>query len=94
MPILPGIMPVTNLGQIERFAALSGAAFPTDLAARFAALGENAEAVRALGVDVATDLCARLMDMGAPGLHFYTLNRSTATIEIYRNLDLQAAQAS
>ena len=94
IPILPGIMPVTNLGQIERFAALSGAAFPAELAARFAALGDDAEAVRALGVEVATDLCARLMDMGAPGLHFYTLNRSTATMEIYRNLDLQAAQAS
>lgn len=94
MPILPGIMPVTNLGQIERFTALSGADFPVDLAARFAALGDDADAVRALGVDVATELCSRLLDAGAPGLHFYTLNRSTATIEIYRNLDLTAAQTS
>lgn len=94
MPILPGIMPVTNLGQIERFTALSGADFPVDLAAHFAALGDDADAVRALGVDVATDLCSRLLDAGAPGLHFYTLNRSTATIEIYRNLDLTAAQTS
>lgn len=93
MPILPGIMPVTNVSQIERFAALSGAEFPADLAARFAALGDDGEAVRALGVEVATELCARLLEMGAPGLHFYTLNRSTATIEIYRNLDVQPAHA-
>lgn len=94
MPILPGIMPVTNLSQIERFSALSGADFPADLAARFAELGDDAEAVRALGVEVGTELCSRLLDAGAPGLHFYTLNRSTATIEIYRNLDLHAAHAS
>jgi methylenetetrahydrofolate reductase (NADPH) len=92
MPILPGIMPVTNLNQIERFTALSGADFPRDLADRFASLGDDADAVRALGVEVASELCSRLLDVGAPGLHFYTLNRSTATIEIYRNLDLQAAQ--
>lgn len=94
MPILPGIMPVTNLGQIERFAALSGADFPADLAMRFATLGDDPDAVRALGVEVATELCARLLEMGAPGLHFYTLNRSTATMDIYRNLNLQAAHAS
>lgn len=94
MPILPGIMPVTNLSQIERFTALSGADFPADLAARFATLGDDAEAVRALGVEVATELCSHLLDSGAPGLHFYTLNRSTATIEIFRNLDLHAAQGS
>jgi methylenetetrahydrofolate reductase (NADPH) len=92
MPILPGIMPVTNLSQIERFTALSGADFPRDLADRFASLGDDSDAVRALGVEVASELCSRLLDVGAPGLHFYTLNRSTATIEIYRNLDLQAAQ--
>lgn len=94
MPILPGIMPVTNLSQIERFTALSGADFPVELAAQFAALGDDVDAVRALGVEVATELCSRLLESGAPGLHFYTLNRSTATIEIYRNLDLAAAQAS
>jgi methylenetetrahydrofolate reductase (NADPH) len=87
-PVVPGIMPVTNVGQIERFAALSGAAFPADLADRFHALGDDPASVRALGVEVATQLCAELLQAGAPGLHFYTLNRSTATREIHANLGL------
>jgi len=90
-PVLPGIMPVTNLAQIERFAALSGASFPTWLAQRLQAVGDDAAAVRAVGVEVATELCAQLMDGGAPGLHFYTLNRSTATREVAANLGLGEA---
>jgi methylenetetrahydrofolate reductase (NADPH) len=86
MPIVPGIMPVTNLKQIERFSALSGADFPADLAQRFHALGDDPAAVRALGVEVATQMCAELLDGEAPGLHFYTLNRSSATREVYANL--------
>jgi methylenetetrahydrofolate reductase (NADPH) len=88
LPIIPGIMPVTNVRQIQRFAQLSGAEFPTELAARFEALGDDPEAVRALGVEVATQLCQELLAGGAPGLHFYTLNRSTATREIYGHLGL------
>ena len=87
-PVLPGIMPVTNLVQIERFAALSGATFPVWLAERLHAVGDDPAAVRAVGVEVATELCATLMDAGAPGLHFYTLNRSTATREVAINLGL------
>jgi methylenetetrahydrofolate reductase (NADPH) len=87
-PVLPGIMPVTNAGQVQRFAQLAGAEFPPALAERFAAIADDPAAVRALGVEVATDLCADLLAHGAPGLHFYTLNRSTATREIYANLDL------
>ena len=86
VPIIPGVMPVTNVAQIERFAALSGAAFPPALAARLHAVGDDQGAVRAIGVDVATDLCRRLLDGGAPGIHFYTLNRSTATREIFARL--------
>ena len=89
-PVLPGIMPVTNLAQIERFAALSGATFPAWLAQRLHAVGDDPAAVRAVGVEVATELCADLMDAGAPGLHFYTLNRSTATREVAENLGLGA----
>jgi methylenetetrahydrofolate reductase (NADPH) len=80
-------MPVTNKSQIERMAQLSGAAFPSWLAERLNGV-DDPEDVRRVGVEVATDLCARLLEAGAPGLHFYTLNRSTATREIYANLDL------
>lgn len=88
MPILPGLMPVTNVSQIERFAALSGAAFPEELATRFHAVADDPNAVQQLGVEVATDLARDLLDMGAPGLHFYTLNRSTSTREVYQALAL------
>ncbi len=88
IPIIPGLMPVTNVSQIERFAALSGAAFPTELAARFHAVAEDPVAVRELGVEVATHLADTLLAGGAPGVHFYTLNRSTATREVYQALGL------
>ena len=86
-PILPGIMPVTNKNQIRRMAELSGAAFPTWLADRLDRT-DDAEEIRRIGVDAATELCQGLLDAGAPGLHFYTMNRSTATSEIYANLGL------
>jgi len=88
MPVIPGLMPVTNVVQIERFATLSGAAFPEDLAARFAAVKDDDEAVRRLGIDVAVELAKELLELGAPGLHFYTLNRSSSTREIYLSLGL------
>jgi methylenetetrahydrofolate reductase (NADPH) len=87
-PVIPGIMPVTNAGQVQRFAQMAGAEFPPDLAARIEAVGDRPEEVRRVGVEVATDLCRDLLAAGAPGLHFYTLNRSTATREIYANLGL------
>ncbi|HEY6530785.1 MAG TPA: methylenetetrahydrofolate reductase [NAD(P)H] [Acidimicrobiales bacterium] len=87
-PVIPGIMPVTNAGQVSRFAQLAGAEFPPHLAARFEAVADDADGVRALGVELATELCQRLLDEGVPGLHFYTLNRSTATREIAANLGL------
>jgi methylenetetrahydrofolate reductase (NADPH) len=88
-PVVPGIMPVTNVRQIERFAELSGAAFPAELAARLHAVEGDPVEVRRIGVEVATQLCADLLAAGAPGLHFYTLNRSTATREIHANLGLR-----
>ena len=86
-PIIPGIMPVTNRSQVQRMAELSGAAFPAWLADRLDGVDDPDE-VRRIGVDAATELCAELLAAGAPGLHFYTLNRSTATREIYANLGL------
>jgi methylenetetrahydrofolate reductase (NADPH) len=88
MPIIPGLMPLTNITQLDRFAQLAGTAFPDDLAARFRAVGGDPAAVHALGVESASELATELLDAGAPGLHFYTLNRSTSTREIYAGLGL------
>ena len=88
VPIIPGIMPVTNVAQIERFAVLSGATFPAALAARLHAVADDAVAVRTIGVEVATELSQRLLAEGAPGLHFITLNRSTSTREVWSRLGI------
>ncbi|OHV40628.1 MULTISPECIES: methylenetetrahydrofolate reductase [NAD(P)H] [Pseudofrankia] len=81
-PIIPGIMPVTNVAQIERMAQLSGAELPADLVGRLHAVADDPAAVRAIGIEVAVDLSERLLAGGAPGLHFITLNRSSATREV------------
>ena len=90
VPIIAGVMPVTNARQIARIVQLSGQAFPADLADRFHALDgdrpEDKAAVRAFGVEVATELCRVLLEEGVPGIHFITMNRSTATREVYANL--------
>lgn len=86
LPILPGIMPILNLKSVTRMAELSGAALPEDVVARVARFDGDPAAVRAEGIAVATELCDALLEGGAPGLHFYTLNRSKATREIYQGL--------
>ena len=91
IPMIPGIMPVTNVRQIERFAQLSGTPLPQRSADRLHAVADDPDAVRAVGVEVATELCRRLLDGGAPGLHFYTLNRSTATLEVFTALGVAGA---
>jgi methylenetetrahydrofolate reductase (NADPH) len=87
-PVIPGIMPVLSIAGIKRMAELQGSAFPDWLAARLHAVEDDPAAVRRVGIEAATSLCAELLDGGAPGLHFYTLNRSPATREIAANLGL------
>ncbi len=96
VPLLAGVMPVTSPKQIARIVQLSGQAFPAALAERFAAAADApAEVQRALGVDVATEMCEQLLAEGVPGIHFITMNRSTATREVYERLSpVSAASAS
>jgi len=85
--IIPGILPVTNVKLLHRMAELGGTPIPAQIAEAFAAVENDPQAVRELGVEIATSLCKELLAAGAPGLHFYTMNSSTATQEIYRKLN-------
>jgi methylenetetrahydrofolate reductase (NADPH) len=87
-PILAGIMPIEKISTIERSEQLSGAPFPGALAARFAEIADDPDAVRRLGLEHTTEMCARLLAEGVPGIHFITFNRSTATREVWQNLSL------
>ncbi len=86
IPILPGIMPITSLPQIIRMAELSGREVPPEVVDRVSRFEGDPAAVRAEGIAIATEMCDGLLDGGSPGLHFYTLNRSRATREIYAGL--------
>jgi methylenetetrahydrofolate reductase (NADPH) len=88
VPIIPGVMPITHVGQVQRMAAMCGASIPEGLRSELAARGEDAEAVLDFGVAYATLQCAELLAGGAPGIHFYTLNRSPATRAILSALKL------
>ena len=92
-PVVPGVMPVTNVRQLERMAAMSGTEVPLELAARLHAVADRPEEVRRIGVEHATQLCRDLLDAGAPGLHFYTMNRAAATLEVCANLGLEPSPA-
>ena len=87
LPIIPGILPVTNVKQLHRMAELGGTEIPAHIAKRFAEVEDDADAVRKLGIDIATKLCEDLISAGAPSLHFYTMNTSAPTLEIIRNLE-------
>jgi methylenetetrahydrofolate reductase (NADPH) len=88
VPIIAGIMPITSVAMIERMVAMSGARFPGELSDRLRAESQDRAAVRKIGVEFAAQMCDRLLAEGVPGLHFYTLNGSRATQEIYRLLGL------
>ena len=86
--IVPGIMPITNYYQLARFSDACGAEIPRWIRKRLEAYGENLESIRAFGEEVVTRLCAQLLEKGAPGLHFYTLNRAAPALAIWGNLGL------
>jgi methylenetetrahydrofolate reductase (NADPH) len=90
-PIVAGIMPVTTLRTIERSEQLSGAPFPRHLAEQFERIADDRAAVRKLGLEQASAMCDRLLEEGVPGIHFITLNRSTATREIWQQIRSSAA---
>ena len=86
IPIVPGIMPILNFAQVARMAELSGAALPPEVLDQIEPIQDDKAAVRAKGIELATQLCRDLLAGGAPGLHFITLNRSKATREIFEAL--------
>ena len=87
IPIIPGIMPITNARQVIKFAELSGAALPKSVTDRINEVADDDDQVRRVGIQIGTELSEELLSRGAPGLHFFTQNRSRATREIYANLN-------
>ena len=88
IPIVPGIMPITNIKNLARFSEMCGADIPRWLRLRLEAYGDDTASLRAFGLDVTTELCRRLLDAGAPGLHFYSMNQVAATRTVWTNLGL------
>jgi methylenetetrahydrofolate reductase (NADPH) len=88
LPIVPGIMPITNYKQLVRFSDACGAEIPRWIRKRLESYGEDLDSIRAFGLDVVSELCQKLLDAGAPGLHFYTLNRAAATSALWQRLGL------
>jgi methylenetetrahydrofolate reductase (NADPH) len=88
VPIVPGVMPITNFAQLARFSDACGAEIPRWIRNKLASFGDDRESIRAFGLDVVCDLCERLLAQGAPGLHLYTMNMADASLEIWRRLDL------
>ena len=88
IPVVPGIMPITSSTQLMRFSDASGAEIPRWIRLRLQAYGDDTASIKAFGLDVVTDLCEQLRAGGAPGLHFYAMNQSAATLEICKRLEL------
>jgi len=93
VPIVPGVMPIASASKLARFSDACGAEIPRWVRRRLEGYGDDAASIRAFGLDVVTDLCAKLVSRGAPGLHFYTLNQASLTSTIWRRLGLQGSRA-
>ena len=89
IPIVPGIMPITNYTNLARFSEMCGAEIPRWIKERLIAYRDDSESLRSVGLEVSTRLTQDLLSAGAPGVHFYTMNQAAATLEIFNNLDLQ-----
>ncbi len=90
IPIVPGIMPITQYAQLFRFSEMCGADIPRWMRKRLESFGDDKEAVRAFGLELVTNLCQRLLDNGAPGLHFYTMNQAVPTLAILDQLQINS----
>lgn len=88
VPVVPGIMPIYNFAQLSRFSSVCGAEIPRWLRLRLQDYGDDLASLRAFGLDVVTELCDRLLESGAPGLHFYTLNQAGTISTIWQRLGL------
>jgi methylenetetrahydrofolate reductase (NADPH) len=88
VPVVPGIMPITNFTQLARFSDACGAEIPRWIRRRLESFGDDRESIRAFGLDVVTDLCDQLLAAGAPGLHFYTMNQAEPTLALWQRLEL------
>jgi methylenetetrahydrofolate reductase (NADPH) len=90
IPIVPGIMPITQYAQLFRFSEMCGADIPRWMRKRLEGFGDDRASIQAFGLDLVTNLCQRLLDSGAPGLHFYTMNQAAPTLAILENLHIKA----
>ncbi|BBL72159.1 methylenetetrahydrofolate reductase [NAD(P)H] [Methylogaea oryzae] len=92
IPIMPGIMPITNYSQLARFSEACGAEIPRWVRKQLECYGDDRDAIRAFGLEVVSDLCRRLLEGGVPGLHFYTMNQADTMLALWKNLGLPAPQ--
>ena len=88
IPIVPGIMPITNFANLKRFSAMCGAEIPRWIEKQMEGFGDDLNSVQALGNDIVTNLCEQLIAIGVPGIHFYSMNQSASVLEICKNLDV------
>ena len=89
LPIIAGVLPITNFKQLTRMAELGGTPIPAAISERFAAVAGDEEAGVELGIEIATQLCEKLLSAGVPGIHFYTMNKAAATTAIVKNIGLR-----